>query len=87
MKKIGKLLFILLLCFGFVGCSNNKSVSNITEKFKEKNYNVSYNSGDEPTITISESKEGLVKSIGVCNFEKSQLEFLLNNCEIVPMIN
>ena len=32
-------------------------------------------------------KEGLVKSIGVCNFEKSQLEFLLNNCEIVPMIN
>ena len=58
MKKIGKLLFILLLCFGFVGCSNNKSVANITEKFEEKNYNVSCNSGDEPTITISESKNG-----------------------------
>ena len=37
MKKIGKLLFLLLLCFGFVGCSNNKSVANITEKFEEKN--------------------------------------------------
>ncbi|WP_303195716.1 aldo/keto reductase [Thomasclavelia spiroformis] len=32
-------------------------------------------------------KEGLVKSIGVCNFEKSQLEFILDNCEIAPMIN
>ena len=32
-------------------------------------------------------KEGLAKSIGVCNFEKSQLEFILNNCEIAPMIN
>lgn len=32
-------------------------------------------------------REGLVKSIGVCNFEKSQLEFLLSNCEISPMIN
>lgn len=32
-------------------------------------------------------REGLVKSIGVCNFEKSQLSFLLNNCEIPPMIN
>lgn len=58
MKKIGKLLLMLMLCFGFVGCSNNKSVANITEKFKEKNYNVSYNNGDEPTITISESKDG-----------------------------
>ena len=58
MKKIGKLLLMLLLCFGFVGCSNNKSASNITEKFKEKNYNVSYNSGDAPTVTISESKKG-----------------------------
>lgn len=31
--------------------------------------------------------EGLVKSIGVCNFEKSQLEFLLAHCKISPMIN
>ena len=58
MKKIGKLLLMLILCFGFVGCSNNKNVANITEKFEEKNYNVSYNSGDEPTVTISESKNG-----------------------------
>ena len=58
MKKIGKLLLMLILCFGFVGCSNNKNVANITEKFEEENYNVSYNSGDEPTVTISESKNG-----------------------------
>ena len=51
MKKIGKLLLMLILCFGFVGCSNNKNVANITEKFEEKNYNVSYNSGDEPTVS------------------------------------
>lgn len=32
-------------------------------------------------------ENGLVKSIGVCNFEKNQLEFLLRNCKIKPMIN
>lgn len=31
--------------------------------------------------------DGLVRSIGVCNFERSQLEFLLANCSIAPMIN
>ncbi|HCY68346.1 MAG TPA: aldo/keto reductase [Firmicutes bacterium] len=31
--------------------------------------------------------DGLVRSIGVCNFERSQLEFLLANCNIAPMIN
>ena len=90
MKKIGKLLFILLLCFGFVGCSNNKSVANITEKFEEKNYNVSYNSGDEPTITISESKDGKdvsqfiayikdkkVESIAYIKFIQMNFEYLL----------
>ena len=42
MKKIGKLLLMLILCFGFVGCSNNKNVANITEKFEEKNYKIFY---------------------------------------------
>lgn len=32
-------------------------------------------------------KDGKVKVIGVCNFEKSQLKFLLNHCTIPPMIN
>lgn len=32
-------------------------------------------------------EEGRVKSIGVCNFEKSQLKVLIENCKIVPMIN
>ena len=46
MKKIGKLLFILLLCFGFVGCSNNKSVANITEKFED--VEVEIHNGGQP---------------------------------------
>ena len=32
-------------------------------------------------------EQGLVRSIGVCNFEVSQLEFLLDHCKIAPMIN
>lgn len=32
-------------------------------------------------------RQGLAKSIGVCNFEICQLEFLLAHCEIPPMIN
>lgn len=32
-------------------------------------------------------QQGLVHSIGVCNFEISQLEFLLAHCQISPMIN
>lgn len=32
-------------------------------------------------------KEGKVKSIGVCNFEISQLTYLLEHCEIKPMID
>lgn len=32
-------------------------------------------------------RRGLVRSIGVCNFEVSQLEYLLGHCEIAPMIN
>lgn len=32
-------------------------------------------------------KDGLVKSIGVCNMEIHHLEKLLNECEIVPAIN
>lgn len=32
-------------------------------------------------------QEGLVRSIGVCNFEISQLEFLLDHCRIAPMID
>ena len=32
-------------------------------------------------------REGIVKSIGVCNFEISQLEALLHHCRIQPMIN
>ena len=33
------------------------------------------------------SRDGLVKSIGVCNFELPQLEALLQHCEIPPMLN
>lgn len=32
-------------------------------------------------------KDGLVKSIGVCNMEIHHLEMLLNECEIIPAIN
>lgn len=32
-------------------------------------------------------EKGKVKSIGVCNFEVAQLDFLLSNCRIKPMIN
>lgn len=32
-------------------------------------------------------EKGKVRSIGVCNFEVSQLQFLLANCRIPPMIN
>ena len=32
-------------------------------------------------------QEGLVRSIGVCNFEISQLEFLLDHCRVAPMID
>ena len=32
-------------------------------------------------------RDGLTRSIGVCNFEISQLEFLLAHCTIPPMIN
>ena len=32
-------------------------------------------------------EQGLVRSIGICNFEVSQLEFLLDHCKIAPMIN
>ena len=32
-------------------------------------------------------KAGLIRAIGVSNFEISQLEILLENCEIPPMIN
>lgn len=32
-------------------------------------------------------RQGLTRSIGVCNFEISQLEFLLSHCQIQPMIN
>ena len=32
-------------------------------------------------------KKGKVKSIGVCNFEISQLTYLLEHCEIKPMID
>ena len=32
-------------------------------------------------------KEGLVKSIGVCNFKKHQLEALIETAEILPMVN
>lgn len=32
-------------------------------------------------------RRGLVRSIGVCNFELPQLEYLLAHCEIAPMIN
>ena len=31
--------------------------------------------------------EGLVKSIGVCNFKVNQLEALIKNANIIPMIN
>ena len=31
--------------------------------------------------------DGKVKSIGVCNFEVSQLEYLLSHCTVKPMIN
>lgn len=33
------------------------------------------------------SRDGLVKSIGVCNFKLPQLEALLQHCEIPPIIN
>lgn len=32
-------------------------------------------------------EEGLVKSIGVCNFKKHQLEKLIENAKILPMVN
>lgn len=32
-------------------------------------------------------ESGLVKSIGVCNFEIGQLQYLLEHCQIRPMIN
>ncbi len=32
-------------------------------------------------------EKGKVRSLGVCNFEVSQLQFLLANCRIPPMIN
>lgn len=31
--------------------------------------------------------DGKAKSIGVCNFEASQLEYLLSHCTVKPMIN
>lgn len=31
--------------------------------------------------------DGKAKSIGVCNFEVSQLEYLLSHCTVKPMIN
>lgn len=32
-------------------------------------------------------KQNKVKAIGVCNFEKEQLQYLLSHCTIAPMIN
>lgn len=32
-------------------------------------------------------ESGLVKSIGICNFEISQLQYLMEHCRIRPMIN
>lgn len=32
-------------------------------------------------------ESGLVKSIGVCNFEIGQLQYLMEHCRIQPMIN
>lgn len=31
--------------------------------------------------------QGKVRSIGVCNFEQSQLEYLLAHCRVAPMLN
>jgi diketogulonate reductase-like aldo/keto reductase len=32
-------------------------------------------------------KQGKLKSIGVCNFNRKQLEDLLNNCSVKPVVN
>lgn len=74
MKKFGKLLLILLLCFSFIGCNNSKSTSNITKKLKEAGYTIKYNKDEYTTVTISESKNGKDKNQFIAYVEKDKIE-------------
>lgn len=73
MKKFGKLLLTLLLCFSFVGCSNSKSTKNITKQLKDAGYTVKYNSNEYTTVTISESKNGKEKSQFIAYVENDKI--------------
>lgn len=73
MKKFGKLLLTLLLCFSFVGCSNSKSTENITKQLKEAGYTIKYNSDEYTTVTISESKNGKEKSQYIAYVENDKI--------------
>lgn len=73
MKKFGKILLTLLLCFSFVGCSNGKSTENITKQLKEAGYTIKYNSDEYTTVTISESKNGKEKSQYIAYVENDKI--------------
>lgn len=49
-------------------------------------YNIGYRLFDTAQMYHNEDAYK-VKTIGVCNFEKEQLQHLLSHCTITPMIN
>lgn len=70
MKKLGKLILVLLLCFSVVGCGSKST----EEKFKDAGYTIKYNKDEYTTVTISESKDGKGRSQFIAYVDDKKIE-------------